>query len=172
MHNKLEKILSKGRGTLSGFTCSSRVLHFLLHSEHMNSETKEALNSLCLCYRHNASFFFGCPASPSRVEERRVLVFGMGNSLAQQSHSSACWESSSAQSSGGLGHKCAHSGCCVHNTYCFYSTYSQLSYFHNLEYIWRIKFINIYTNRLLTGFFIYFCWFSLQANSIIFIDMN
>lgn len=100
--------MSKGRGPLSGFTCSWGVLHFLLCTTCMKSRTREAPNSLCLCYRHDATFFFfiWCTASPRGMEALKGPGI-TGSSLAQLSNSREGWESSSAQSNAGFGRKLA-----------------------------------------------------------------
>lgn len=59
--------LSRGRA-LSGFTCSCRVLHFVLCTTCMKPKAKGAPNSLCLCYRSGATFSFWCNSSAGRAE--------------------------------------------------------------------------------------------------------
>lgn len=62
--------LSRGRA-LGGFTCSCRVLHFVLCTTCMKTKAKDVPKSLCLCYRSSATFSFWCNGSAGRAEVRR-----------------------------------------------------------------------------------------------------
>lgn len=97
--------LSRGRA-LNGFTCSCRVLDFVLCTRPMKPKAKEVPNSLCLCYRSGATFSFWCNASAGRAEVQRAHPkVELQGALAQLRELCAHWESSSAPCSAGLRHR-------------------------------------------------------------------